>query len=543
MPKNPQSTSNPNLGTSRGNARDEAAVGSLLGLMSKGSGDKNWLKYRSPEHKKNAHKYEYVYDHIEGLVLDDDKIEKYLIARSQGESTDAYAERVRLAQFSPHLARAITSLAGMTWANQKDEARTYSKEDDGEGLGDPSAPDSILHKLWEDADGKGMNWRTLFQRATLKAIGYSTLSFLVEGPETVTSEDGKKQTIREATIKLIDPQYIPRKIYSKESGSLIGVMLMEMVDLSDSFMEEPNPELHYRIYEVNGYQVWRINEKKDIPEVVTPFTPYSQAGFTWKTESGIPVPPVFTVDLSLPANLGYIQARRANSLFNQENTLEFLLWIACFPKLFADVINREDGAFDEQLWSEIKKQLKAGSNLVPGAGSKFAAPPMEPAQVKHEVIKEFRSDFYTTFFLDMGDKAKEQTATEIAREERSGVEAILALITRFADEFENQAFYAIEQVYFPDQPDLWGGTRVTRSTDFSGVDIEDRIDRLVRRHVPGGYLPIDPETIAQLAITSLRENGYPLDEEGEKALIELAKTGLEREAQFKAQAEEFGVVV
>ena len=101
----------------------------------------------------------------------------------------------------------------------------------------------------------------------------------------------------------------------------------------------------------------------------------------WKDRSGRKTPPVFSARLTFPTEIGYLQARRANALFNQENSLDFLLWIACFPKFLADVINKDDGSFDEELYGAIEKAFKEGSNLIPGSGGKYVAPPMDPAKI------------------------------------------------------------------------------------------------------------------------------------------------------------------
>ena len=181
---------------------------------------------------------------------------------------------------------------------------------------------------------------------------------------------------------------------------------------------------------------------------------------------------------------------------------------------------------------------------MPGSGGKFVAPPMEPAKIKAEVLKDSRRDFYTTFFLDFANEAKkEATATEIKQDARSGVEAFLVMHSRFMDEFENNALFFLEQTNFPGQPDVWGGSTIKRGTDCPGVDLEDGLGKLLRRHVVGGTMPVDVDTLTDIAKSSLEENGMAVDDKKEAAIKAVIEAVAGREAQSASLSADFGLVV
>ena len=234
-------------------------------------------------------------------------------------------------------------------------------------------------------------------------------------------------------------------------------------------------------------------------------------------------------------------ARKANSLFNQENTLDFLLFVACFPYLFADVANKIDGSFDQALYDEFKDAIIAGNKVLPGAGNKFDAPPMEPAKIKHEIIKSKRTDFYATLFQQYGDSAQVKTATEIKQDFRTGIEAVLQMQAEAMDEYENSALFLIEQAEMPTQKAAWGGSRVARPNSFTQIDVEDRLEKLVKRHTATNMIPVDADTLLEIVVESLTSGGIDVDDKREAAIRVVIEQQLAAEAQAVAAAASFWI--
>lgn len=498
---------------------------------------KNWLKYTSHEYERMFPKWKYTEDHLSGAVIDDDLIEDYLHQRLQGESDDAYTERKQIVDYTPHFARACLTLGGMLWSVDYDARRRWTKEESGEGLGDPDTEDSIMSRLWVNADGRGANWTTIWKGATIDAIGYQKFYVLVEG----VRRDGEGNVIADPSVRILPPQSVPRPVY--QNGRLVSVKVKTSTETVLSQQQAAEKEDRYIIYYMDGFETWREDERGE-PEQIGTREPYGgedNPGFRYlDRDLRTPILPIFEVELPLRSHLGYIMSKKANAILNQENTLDFLLWVACFPKLFLDVKGK-DGEFSQDMYDAGLEAVSAGNNVVAGAGNRYDAPPTGPADIKSKILEKKVRAFFTTFFQAYGDAASERTATEIRQDFRAGVEAFLILLGTTMDEAENGALWRLEQAHFPSRRAVWGGANVTRSTNFQPIDIEARIDGLVRRYLPEGKVPVDMDTALEITVKALESDGIAINPDRKNALRERLQLAFDREEQKDDLFSDFGV--
>lgn len=493
--------------------------------MAESQQKESWLRFKDDHYKDNVAKWNYVADHLHGRVLDDDRIEDYLVKRKQGESDNAYNERKAFADYTAHFLSAVMRLAGMLWAVDGEGNRRWGG-DEGEGLGDENDEDSLAHVLNRNADGEGTNWKTVVAGATVDVISYLELWAVVEGYDF----DAEGNAVGSPRIRIFPPQSVLRPIYKR--GALKSVKIKSKTDPVEDQKQKPAPKEQFFIYEPGGFEVWEHNDKNEpiLARVKQPYGGETMPDFRFVDRDGNETVPVFRIRLPLRAPLGYLMARKANAIFNHENTLDFLLFVACFPKFLADVV-REGGEMDDKQYKAIIEAFEKGQNLIPGAGGKFDAPPMDPAKTKAEIVEQKVTDFYATFFQSYGDAAKEKTATEIRQDFRSGIEAFLVLLADTMDEFENNAFWFFEQIEHPDDPDQWGHAKVDRPEKFDPKDMDAIIEKFVLRYFPNGRVPTIPEIAARIAADVHEHDGYPVDEKDEPALQEAVRQALGRDTQ------------
>lgn len=492
----------------------------------------SWLKYFDDHYKDNVKKWTYVADHLHGRVLDPDRIDEYLVKRKQGETKEAFEERKAIADYTAHFLSGIMSLAGMLWAVDEQGNRRWGG-DNGEGLGDVTKEGSAAFNLSRNADGEGTNWKTVVAGATVDVIAYLELWAVVDGYKF----DGDGKAVGGPTLKLFPPQAVPRPI--RRGGRLRSVKIITETDPVDDQKQKPGKIEEYYIYRPEGFEIWR-HDKDGKPQIHQDLTPYNSKHPKWKfvDRDGNDTVPVFRVRLPLRAPLGYLMARKANAIFNHENTNDFLLFVACFPKFLADVI-RDGGEFDEKQYKELLNAFEKGQNLLPGAGSKFDSPPMEPAKIKSEIVKQKVTDFYATFFQSYGDAAKEKTATEIAQDFRSGEEAFLVLLADTMDEFENNAFWFFEQIENPLKSAEWGHASINRPEKFAPKDMDAITERYISRYFPNGRVPTIPELAAQVAKDIHEHDGFEVDDENLPKLAEAVRRAMARDEQATAVAADF----
>src|SRR5258708_26353750 len=133
----PQSISLPVIPTPSGSAQ-ATLVGSgppappvLTGLK------QVWLLRTHPEYEANLDKWTMAMEHYTGLVLEPDRVIKYLPRKQQAESIEGYRERTGLADYTPHFSTVVDSLAGMLFSAEAETNRDWAQ------LGDPDDPAGI----------------------------------------------------------------------------------------------------------------------------------------------------------------------------------------------------------------------------------------------------------------------------------------------------------------------------------------------------------------------------------------------------------------
>ena len=491
----------------------------------------SWLGYTSPHYDERVDKWNFISDHFEGRVLDDDRVEHYLIRRAQGESIEAYAERVTLASYQPDFFNGVSTLTGMLFANESCVKRTWER-DEVTSLGDPADEDNEFGKMWRDVDGAGENYESFLVRVAMHLIAYGELWVIVEGWKKDGSESITPQ------LRLIPPQMVLRTMYTDE-GKIASIKVRSYIDKAGNDHEAKSEAKEiYTIYMPEGYQLWEHKEGK--PSLISDeLVPYGQ-DFVYEDRNSNIVPPIFRIRLPFDNLIGYQLARKANELFNLESGLSFQLFISNFSKFLTDTVDK-DGEVNDKLHNEISDMKAAGVNVLPGKDSKYVSPPLTDANIKSLIIEKKRNDFYTSFFQAYNDAAREKTATEVKQDFAFGPQAILSVLATCMEECENEILYRLEQAFLPDKRELWGIANAMWNKDFSQVtDPQKRMDKIADKVFSGGKLPVDDETRFEVLIEWLTTNDFPVDsQERRDALKEAIARAAERQAQADDMMNQF----
>lgn len=540
-----------------------------------------WLTNKHPSWLEQAHEWQFALDHLEGdvfgenertrfvqtgqgaaspselegrgwsvyqtahtadgdpVALEDDTDavsssvnDAYLIKRSQGETDEAYRERRRLASYTPYFLYAVISLAGDLFSQEEEGmVRTWQPEDAETGLGDPDEPGTVASILSDNYNGKGASIDTVMRRATVDLIATKTKWAVAEG----TKKDDEDNRIDEAAVEMVSP--LAADNWREEGGRLVEAKVVTRKDVRDSIKDDIDEARarRFTVYDLDGWTRYKLDEDDNEVEVAS-----GEYEFYMTSNQRQKRLPIFSVDVPVRGNPGYLAARQANSLFNGESAIDFSLWIASFAKLFADVQD-ENGNLASDLWDEFQEAIKNGQNVLPGAGHTYDGPPSNHIEAYQSRLDEKKADFYRTFFQSFADSAAEKTATEIRQERKQGVEAYLTLLTNAVEELENTAGFLLEQVYFPDQPDVWGQYNVTRSTNFELVDTEKRVENMVKRFFPGGKVPVDTETMTQAALRAIEHSGLEVPEGDQRDdLRNQIQQMVNRETQARSLQQDFG---
>lgn len=492
----------------------------------------DFLDHKHPHYKRNEAKWRFAMDHLSGGVLDEllevggsveavflnndpgssrahAKQSSYLIQRQQGESDEAFEERKRIADYTPHFASAIIALTGMAWSNWKDAQFTW---DDSE-LGNPKDPESIMHKIWDDCDGKGTNFESFHKQVITRLIACKEIGVLVKG----VKRNKDKAAINHGTLQFALPQDIPHWFEKKDR--LESVIISETKVIADSIEEEPvEAEVCFR-YDLEGVTAYVKDKDGKAAELDGGRKPYGDKEFRYRTTNDKSTwedrLPFKRSELPISANIGFMMALKANSIYNMESARDFQLWSSCFPKAMLDVV-QEDGTLNKELYDEIKKAIKKGQNAWPGKGHRFDAPSVAGAEIRNATIEIKVKQFLKTFFQLASDQARERSATEIKMTFKAGVEAFLTYVVGVRDEIMNDVFFLLEQINFPNEPQKWGKTKVKSSDDFSHINIDEEIDRMVERWVPNRQLPPVEDIVYQIFVRAAERDRFDLSQISEE---------------------------
>lgn len=421
----------------------------------------NWLDFTHPEYQDWAPLWKFTTDLYTERYIRDGHIESYLVHRKAGEAAESYDERKRLADPTLEFSTIINTIAGRLVRAENKIKRVWQDEEKSGGLGDPADPQSPAGKLWRNADGAGTSYRVLWRQFIPRLIYQQRPWILVDGLVESQTEGGTKVR-REPSINLLHPLSVTD--WDKEHESLEWVKVRHEVLRQASPRDKTETVTQWTIYTLDGWQRYEKDAKGN--EMLVGEGMYE----FWNRSRTARILPIFRVDLPFDNYIAYLLARKAWVLFNLENRRDHLLAIANTPRL----IYKADGSN-----VAIDDQITAGQNfhqIGPTESLDFIAPDATPAENASKRIDEKRRNLWISAYLQYGDAAVQKTATEV-REDRAGIESFLLLLSAKADQAENDAMWRMEQIIFPNQPDLWGQYHVERHTDFMPTDDVDEASR------------------------------------------------------------------
>jgi hypothetical protein len=406
---------------------------------------RSWLEFKHPEYLKYLPRWKMTEDFYHGEVADKEVARNYLIRRFQGEPDQAYNERVKVSDFTPHLGTLIDTLAGMLYATEDRTSRVWMDEEKKGGLGDPNEVGTPAHRLAHDADGQGTAWKTLWREFTLDIINYQCMWVLVDTIGGIHY------------VKLVSPMQVPNWLDGPHGPT--SVLMKEYRDTRTSLEESPDRNDTFIRWDIGGWSRWRLSKEG----VAIQLEGTENSGtYTYKNRNGTPALPIFKVHLPMRRYVAWLLANKAAVLFNHESVRDFGLRIANFTKLVLGVSGNDQA---EQLLQKILK----GENVLAEdekarGGHRFIAPSSEPTKNASEVLDKKVEHFWISGFKMYEDAAAQKTATEVKQDVAAGIGAFLQLLAAAVDDAENGAFYRLEQAehrthrrLLDDRP--WGGAR------------------------------------------------------------------------------------
>lgn len=423
---------------------------------------KLWVDFEHPEYEAVKNKLIFTRDHYDGTVLDPLKIDKYLIKRSQSENEAAFNERKKIADYTNHFATAVDSLAGMLFAVDDQAERIWTNEA-GMGLGAPADPNSIMHTLWNDADGQDTNWLTLWRTSAIELVHSQWHWVLVDGAEG---------TPRTRVIPALD---VPN--WRNGTYGPTDVLLKETADVRGDIRSEASAIERYVLFQLDGWKRFEVDRETKNPKAVE-----IEAGpYTYTTRGGQPMLPIFRVRLPMPRPVGWSLAKKANAIFNRESDRDNIIRTANFPFLVMVTTDTTFAEMTERIAKEGSRVLQEDPQTT-GSGHRFIAPDSGPAEIATKVLERKVDEFYVTAFQMYGDAAREKTATEVRQDVAAGVGAFLQYLRSAVDDAENGALYRVEQTVFADSG-KWDIVKVKRSGEFIPLDASEFAANLATRYI------------------------------------------------------------
>lgn len=460
--------------------------------------------YTHPDFDRLEEKYTYAWDHYTGKYMDTGEIEHYLHQKKQRESNTAYDVRKEDADPILHFPTAVDGLCGIVFSKQDDTTREFG------ALGDPEDEGSIAHRLRRDADGDGTNWLPLFRQVAIRQTVMHKVWGLVDGVEVVENEQGETvETLSEAKVKVINPQSVVNW-YPDENPR--EVLVKEQRDIRDSLLNEPQEKDVYTLYTLNGWRRFWVDEDKDgnAQEIELDSDTYE---YYASSEQDQRVLPIFSVEIPMPRFVGYLLALKQNHIFNFKSSRD------AGAQNISYAILKLVG--DKKQTDAIAKQLERGSNYITqfkdaNGDHDYLAPPSDHLDAVADILEKDVEHFYVNAFKEYGDAAAQRTATEIRLESQTGIEAFLSLLVSSLDEFENRCLHLLNQVYFPDRPEVWGDAFVKRSTNFQPKDEEEALNRMKNQFFgERNPVPATPQQKAEIVKKILEANGVEVEDTDE----------------------------
>lgn len=488
---------------------------------------KHYSQYRHPEYQTNAKKWEYARRVYDGTAYDPENIAAFLPRKVQREPQQAYEERQKLLDPQMNFATGIESLAGVMFDSEQDADSVWQDPDKAIGLGDPSDKDSVAYRITRNADGKGTDWEFVPKRAAIKLSMYQRLWGLVDG----RPKDEEGNSTGDAKVLIIDPQAVVN--WYEEDGRLTWVLVEEYRDTRTSYKDSPELNKVYCEYLPEGWRRFSVDEKGN--ETVHGSGTYQYFGTDGRSQR---ILPIFSTSIPLPRNPGYLWARKSNAIQNFESRLDFAHMTITFALLQVAIRSAN--------LEEFKKHFKEGMNFLSidpesSRDHKFLDQNSSFFEASEKRLEKKIKDFYHNMFKDFGDAAKERTAREITMESKTGIEAYLTLLVGAVDEFENQAKWRLSQVYFPNNPDVWGDAYTKRTADFSPKDIDVVLDKLAQRYIGNRPIPLPANGLVEVIKRITSEDGINLGDASEDELTRIAQQIIDQRAVERDLSSAFGL--
>ena len=425
----------------------------------------------------------------------------YLEQYKPSEGAEEFAFRAKNADYTNHLARIIDGFSGMLFSVEGEAMRQTQAEDSELGLGHLDDPDTVMGQIGRNISGDGTDYLTQWRVAAPLLLVYHQLWGVIVAPEAGLPQH-----------KILRPEAVTDWL-ADEDGRLLEVMVKETVRQRGSLLTTPVQLDYFTHYTLEGFTQYSVRTEGESRE--TEVVDEGQYELYDSPDRMRRILPVYRVRLPLPRYVAWTLAKKAKAIFNAESQRDHILSVAQMP-LF--LFNDEMHDFDS-----FVQQRRQGHNVVAGAGHEWLTVDSGPAEISTRVINEKTQDLYHTAFQEYSDSARQATATEMRQEFSQGIASFLELYKNSLDEYENQFLRRLEQVQFPQRPDLWGQAHVKRSSDFHPADEQELADRLSRRYFGSRPVPVSASVLAQFAKHIARQDGAVLSEEDEAEIEDAAR--------------------
>jgi hypothetical protein len=459
-------------------------------------GAKSWVEQTCEEYDRKIARWNFTKDHYTGDVLD--KLDEYLIRKQQGENLEAYRERKRLADYTNHFAVVVDALAGRVFAIEDDATRRYGDENT-EGLGDIEDMGSDISILARNADGRGTSLSAMLKLLATDLTQALEPWILVDGGSTGVPK-----------VRVIPPQAVIN--WRCVGEDVVEAMVLDQVDTRASLRDKVGCQTQYIHYQIGRWDRYTVDDKGNVSSVGT------GGVYEYYDEEGEPVLPLFRAKMPLRRMVGWLLAKKANAIFNQESSRDHLLRACNFPKL---VLTAND-----DLYLELKQSLADGANVLQGdpeaSGTHaYIAPDSGPATVAGTALQRKVDEFYATAFQMYGDASQEKTATEIRQDVASGEGAFLQLLSAALDDVENQIYWRVAQTLYPTDKKRWFVSRVTRSNEYLPIDADTALTNRVNRYFGlNAAIPVGRETLLSLVKQAADFDGLAIDNDQMEAAVD-----------------------
>jgi hypothetical protein len=484
-----------------------------------GHSEKTWLDLRDQEWQENRHKWNFQINHYDSqqaldkafqhaknlqqyagsefqvkTVKEDDEVkvnqispnvelddrypglyQTYLPLKPR-ERISQYVDRVATSDPVDHMYRIVNTIVGILSSAEADANRTWQEENEDIGLENHSTGD-VASRMQDNADTSRTNWLDKWEEVLRQLLIFDKTYVLVEG----LSEDGND----DAKVKTIDPRNVVNKRH--DDGRLVEVLVRNTQTVQAPLREGEGQRTEeiYILYDLEGWQKYRKQE-----DTVIPVTEKQEYEFYETADREQPRLPIIEVEHDLPTSFGLRLAKRTNTIFQKISERDHAQR-TMHTNMF--VVDTEDDAF-----RNIRRTVAQNGSLIQGDGG-FENPSSEPVDSANQVIQEKVEGLYVDFFLDYGNSGVQKTATEIRQDFQTGLEALLQILATSLDKAESEALFLIEQIYFPENPSVWGQADVERTTDFQPEDPAKMAEQILSNLFPVDGPPMTPEIKARLA--------------------------------------------